>query len=216
MDGQPWHFNNHAIILGDIEGNKKPFDMEIFHLPMWIRVYNLLFKGRFNIMNVEAIGNKLGNFIKFDISGSVGIDKSIRIRVNVDMCKPLIKNVKVKLRGGVEELFDVKYERPPIFCFFCGRLGYGVKDCHECGDEEEPPLEFGGWLKAPQWKRSLINEDKRGQDGRLGRARSVFITKPKAVEVQAVHKQVEEVIDNLHSCGLREVHREMVKETKNT
>lgn len=34
--------------------------------------------------------------------------------------------------------------------------------------------------------------------------------------MQDVHKQVEEVIDNLHSCGLREVHREMVKERKCT
>lgn len=44
------------------------------------------------------------------------IDKSIRIRINVDVHKPLFKNVKVKMRGGVEEYFDVKYERPSILC----------------------------------------------------------------------------------------------------
>lgn len=62
-EGQPWHFDKHAIILGDIEGNKKPSDMKLYELLMWVRVYNLPFKGRFNLMNIEAIGNKLGNYI---------------------------------------------------------------------------------------------------------------------------------------------------------
>lgn len=58
VEGQPWHFDKHAIILGDIEGNTKPSDMELFSLPMWVRVYNLPFKGRLNVENIEAIGKK--------------------------------------------------------------------------------------------------------------------------------------------------------------
>lgn len=115
VEGQPWHFDNHAILLGDIEGNSKPSDLELYQLPMWVRVYNLPFKGRLNMVNVEAIGKKLGQFVKMDMSGSLGIDKSMRLWVNVDVRKPLVKAVKVKMCGGMEAFFDVKYERPPIF-----------------------------------------------------------------------------------------------------
>lgn len=75
MEGHPQHFDNHALLLGDIEGNTKPSDMELFELPMWVRVYNLPFKGRLNMANVEAIGKKLGQFLKMDMSGSPGIYK---------------------------------------------------------------------------------------------------------------------------------------------
>lgn len=43
---------------------------------MWIKVYNLPFKGRLNPKNAEAIVRKLGGFVKVDFLGSVGIDKS--------------------------------------------------------------------------------------------------------------------------------------------
>uniref|UniRef100_A0A803MB58 DUF4283 domain-containing protein n=1 Tax=Chenopodium quinoa TaxID=63459 RepID=A0A803MB58_CHEQI len=58
---------------------------------MWIRVYNLPLNGRLNLANVEKIGNKIGIFVKLDEAAKVGIDKSIRIRALVDVCKPLFK-----------------------------------------------------------------------------------------------------------------------------
>lgn len=179
VEGQPWHFDNHAILLGDIDGNIKPSDMELCTLPMWVRVYNLPFKGRLNMMNVEAIGKKIGQFVKMDASGSVGIDKSIRLRVNVDVRKPLLKAVKVKMRGGVEEFFDVKYERPPIFCYLCGKLGHGVKDCNMCGDEVDPPMNYGGWLKASPWRRGIRGGEQVQDEESSSCARKLFVTKPK-------------------------------------
>lgn len=52
------------------------------------------------------------------------------------------------MRGGVEDFFDIKYERPPLFCYHCGMLGHGLKDCIVCCDDEEPTMNFGEWLKA--------------------------------------------------------------------
>lgn len=122
--------------------------MTLADLPMWIRVYNLSFNGRLNTNNIEVIGNKNGSFVKIDNSGSVGIDKSLRMRVLIDVRKPLIKKVKVKMRGGEEGLFDVKYEKPPLYCYYCGKLGHGIKDSNQCRDDDKPPINYGGWLKA--------------------------------------------------------------------
>lgn len=34
-------------------------------------------------------------------------------------------------------------ERPPLFCYHCGMLGHGVKDCAACKEEEEPNINYG-------------------------------------------------------------------------
>lgn len=131
---------------------------------MWVRVYNLPFKGRLNKANVENVANKIGIFVKMDRSGSLGIDKSIGIRVLIDVKKPLLQKIKLKMRGGVEESFDVKYEKPPLFCFFCGLIGHGTKDCDECKDDDTPILNYGVWLKASPWKQIVSYEDKDKQN----------------------------------------------------
>lgn len=146
---------------------------------MWVRVYNLPFKGRLNINNIEAIRNKIGSFVKIDNSGSVGIDKSLRMRVILDVRKPLTKQVKVKIRGGEEGFYDVKYEKPPLYCYYCGRMGHGIMDCGECRDEEEPPSNFGGWLKASPQKKSMVGEGSMKMSANRSCARNLFVTRPK-------------------------------------
>uniref|UniRef100_A0A803MKN4 CCHC-type domain-containing protein n=1 Tax=Chenopodium quinoa TaxID=63459 RepID=A0A803MKN4_CHEQI len=179
LEGQPWHFDKHALILGETADSVKPTNIQLFHLPMWIRVYNLPLKGRLNLSNVEKIGNKLGVFVKLDNDARVGIDKSIRIRVLVDVRKPLAKHVKLKLRGGLEELFEVKYERPPLFCFCCGLMGHGMKDCEVYRETENPVISYGAWMKASPWKSAVGgNEEGAGVDNQKT-ARALFVTKPK-------------------------------------
>lgn len=202
MEDQPWHFDKHAIVLSDIEGNLKPSDMELFELPLWVRVYNLPFKGRLNHQNFEAIGNKIGTFVKIDCSGSLGIDKSLRMRVLIDVRKALIQKVKVKMRGGEEGFFEVKYEKPPLFCFFCGKIGHGVKDCDDCKDMEEPPVQYGGWLKASPWKKSLVEEKVRITNAKVQCARSLFITQPKKKTSPCAPQNLSEVVNRLDRWGI--------------
>lgn len=202
IEEKPWHFDRHAILLSDITGDIKPSEMELFELPMWVRVYNLPFKGRMQRENVEAMGKKVGRFIKADMSGSVGIDKSIRLRIGVDVRKPLIQKIKVKMRGGDEEFFEVKYEKPPIFCFFCGLMGHGVKDCLECRDEEDPYEKYGGWLKASPWKRVSDGWTRGRSEMPSTCARSLFITRARKTPSVKVCAKVTEVEGKLRVCGL--------------
>ncbi|KAL2926786.1 Translation initiation factor IF-2 [Bienertia sinuspersici] len=63
VNGQPWHFDRHAIILADITGNMKPSDVQCYRFPMWVRVYNLPFKGRSNEANIKNVAKKLGELV---------------------------------------------------------------------------------------------------------------------------------------------------------
>lgn len=128
---------------------------------------------------MKAIGDKIGTFIKLDQSGAMGIDKSVRLRVLHDVRKPLVSRVRVKMKSGVEEDFDVKYERPPLFCFICGKVGHGSKDCDDEEEEHNQEIKFGGWLKASPWKVGETRNQVGGVDGHGACAKALFITKPK-------------------------------------
>lgn len=106
------------------------------------------------------------------------------------------------MKNGIEESFDVKYERPPLFCYLCGKIGHGTKDCDSDGDDKDQEFKFGGWLKASPWKvgrdRDEAKEDVRGESC----ARDLFITKPKKEQEKAIKERVEEVVDRLSSWKL--------------
>lgn len=51
-------------------------------------------------MNARMMGDKIGEFVEMDRSDSLGMEKSIRIRVKLDVRKPLKKSVAIKIRGG--------------------------------------------------------------------------------------------------------------------
>lgn len=91
--------------------------------------------------------------MKMDSMNSMStIDESIRLRVLIDVKKPLIKSVKLKMRGRMDDTFDVKYEKPLLFYFVCGLIGHRVKDCDDNKDID-PPLKFDMWLKASHGSR---------------------------------------------------------------
>jgi len=138
--------------LGEIQGKIKPSDIQLSYIPIWVRVYDLPFKGGYNDTNATMIGKKIGSFIQLDKWDSMEIDKSLRIRVLIDARKPLTQKIKLKMRGGQEDFAEVKYEKLPLFCYYCGKLGHGTKDCDEFFGEESPQKKYGEWLKASPWK----------------------------------------------------------------
>lgn len=66
LDKQPWHFDRHTVLFKEVDPTIKPSDIQVFELPLWVRIYNLPLKRRLNIANVEKLGNKLGGFVRVD------------------------------------------------------------------------------------------------------------------------------------------------------
>lgn len=46
-----------------------------------------------------------------------------RIRVAIDVSKPLKKGMKLKKNSGEWSTVEFRYERLPTFCFLCGIIG---------------------------------------------------------------------------------------------
>lgn len=203
---QPWHFDRHAVLFKEVGPDIKPSDIQVFELPLWVRIYNMPLKGRLNIANVEKLGNKPGEFVRVDNSTSMGIDKSLRVRVKIDVRKPLHKSVKIKRRGGMEEHYEVKYELPPLYCYFCRKMGHGVKDCDDCKEIEEPTCIYGEGLKVSPWKTVKPVEGDGGALREQRCAKVLFVTKPKERRAQEEMVQpVREMVEKLDGVEIQDM-----------
>lgn len=73
---------------------------------------------------LRSIGNYVGVFVKTDPMNTNGAWKLyVRIRVTMDICKPLKRRIKIKREGGTWSWINFKYERLSTFCFVCGLMG---------------------------------------------------------------------------------------------
>lgn len=87
-----------------------------------------------------------------------GLEKSMRIRVLVDVRLPLKTDVNLRLWEGDICKVKVMYENLPNICFNCGRLGDGIRDYVDSSANPKKP-KYGIRLRAFPW-RSVKNFDK--------------------------------------------------------
>jgi cytochrome c len=79
----------------------------------------------------RKMGDQLGTFHEIPKSGKRNLwDDFYRIRVELDDSNPIKRWVKFQDLKTRETLrYDVKYERMPNFCYFCGLIGHADKNC---------------------------------------------------------------------------------------
>lgn len=88
----------------------------------------------------------------------------MRIRVKVDITKPLKRALRVKCANGESLMVTFTYERLPNFCYRCGVIGHLLKSCRIefeieaiSGDPQEETLEWGDWLRSsPSLHRNKV------------------------------------------------------------
>lgn len=99
----------------------------------------------------QKIGNKLGDFIESNPNNFTGIRREfIRIRVNVNINKPLKSSLNLKAGGGNGHEVVLCYERLPTFCFQCGLIGHEEHFCRKNYKEVDSvaPQKFGPKMRA--------------------------------------------------------------------
>ncbi|VFR03295.1 unnamed protein product [Cuscuta campestris] len=123
MEMCPWSFNNQALLLERLGRSQDPSEVSLHHLYVWVRVYGLK-RGFFSERVAQRLGNEIGQFVEADPKNfSNPWSSYLRIRVKLDVQKPLKKGTRLKREGKEWFHVDFAYERLPTFCFVCGRLG---------------------------------------------------------------------------------------------
>lgn len=109
-------------------------------------------------MTVEAavsLGETLGVVsIPRDTLEMKGVN-FMRIRVAVDVTKPLCRGRMITWDQGREGWASFMYERLPKICYWCGHLSHNDKECPvwlgSKGDLSEIEQQFRPWLRASQF-----------------------------------------------------------------
>ncbi|VFQ91828.1 unnamed protein product [Cuscuta campestris] len=163
----------YCALKATVGDNIRPADLNF--LDIWVQVYGLPF-GYTSKGVLEAVGNFLGRFIMVDDRNLTKPYQSfMRVRVSIDVRRPLKRRMKLTKRDGSTTWVTFKYERLGTFCYFCGILGHLEKHCAsavQSGMEAEAwpyddNIRAGGKKKlagigAP-WLRDMADRDITGR-----------------------------------------------------
>lgn len=134
----PWSFDRALLVLNRISGEEQPSDLNMHFASFWVRIYELPLNLRSEPM-ARKIGSILGKFEEMDSREVCKNERLLRIKVMQDLKAPLKRGTMVKFKEKNLRVY-FKYERRPLFCFVCGRLGHQMKDCGSLEDLSEEGL----------------------------------------------------------------------------
>ena len=149
--GEPWSYDRHLVVIQWFEGNKPIKEVEFNKVKFWIQIHDLLYK----FMNLETtieIGDSIGEVVipRDDLEMRGGT--FMRVRVWVDISRPLCRGRKVNFEDDLEGWVSLQYERLPNICFWCGILSHNDKECEiwlkRNGNLSLERQQYGHWIKA--------------------------------------------------------------------
>ncbi|KAK6120507.1 hypothetical protein DH2020_045765 [Rehmannia glutinosa] len=119
LNGSPWLFDKSLLALSEINALHIGSKLEVSSCPFWIQIHDLPI-GLMNKSFAEATGNIVGKYLYVDAAsdGSL-IGRFLRVRVDLNITKPLRRIIKTSFRGS-DYVLPIKYERLPNFCYHCG------------------------------------------------------------------------------------------------
>uniref|UniRef100_A0A803MT30 CCHC-type domain-containing protein n=1 Tax=Chenopodium quinoa TaxID=63459 RepID=A0A803MT30_CHEQI len=156
MEGYRWFFDKKLLLLTKIMGDEQPSTVCFSSSPFWVRIGDVPFNKR-NLDFAFEIGEHLGGFLEFDDSDPLGWEAFLRIKIMVDINKPLRRGLKVANGSSSPIWCGMQYERLAEFCYYCGRLNHTDVECQFVEEDvvtKGVVYEYGPWLGASPKKQA--------------------------------------------------------------
>lgn len=158
MDGSPWSFNRKTLIIARMKEGVLPRCINLNALDLWVQVHDLR-PGFMTERVLKEVGNYVGSFVETCPRNFTGGWKDyMRVRVTVDLSKPLKRKMKLRRTGEEWVWITFKYENVPTFCFICGLIGHSDRFCSRLFDTPEGEIikPYGSWMRAPLRKATKL------------------------------------------------------------
>jgi hypothetical protein len=105
MEGCPWKFDGDLFSLAKFDGRTPPLDLEFKKADFWVRMFN---------MPLACMSREMGNRIrasmgKVEDEDNVGWGQFLRVRIVLDLTKPLSRGCFLKLRDRTIHIYIHTY-----------------------------------------------------------------------------------------------------------
>ena len=163
MQGEPGSFDKHLVALKRVEKHVSIQNVIFDRTTFWIQVHNIPIRSATMAMAKEIVS--LAGEVVEEVADEGQQDKYnfLRIRVILDLTKPLCRGRRITTAKGGDGWVSFRYECLPIMCYGCGMLTHNDRDCtsglRARGSQSEGDKQFGSWLRASTphpYKKSVI------------------------------------------------------------
>ncbi|GAA0185659.1 hypothetical protein LIER_32947 [Lithospermum erythrorhizon] len=156
MNGRPWCFDNHLVIMRDSSRGIEPLRLDFTECMFWIHI-----RGLRDECFTKDVAFKIA--VAFQDCNSVELRKDkmgrkfFRIRANIMVDRPIRRMIQFVV-GDIPISGYMAYERLPNLCFRCGLLGHWVKQCPTLLEGADPRkgLAYDLWIKANPEKSWIV------------------------------------------------------------
>jgi hypothetical protein len=149
---EPWTYDKFLVVFQRVQGDGPIQDSLFSHTSFWVQLHNLPLRRRTEAA-AEAIGQSIGWVEQVAASDDErGGENCMSSRVRMEVNSPLCRGRLVKFEEGQKGWVAFRYERLPNFCYWCGCLDHGEKDCdlglQQRNSSTKEEYQFGAWLRA--------------------------------------------------------------------
>lgn len=162
QNGGPWSFDNAMLVLNKIEKGENPLKVPLVEVHFWLQIYDLPPGYMFEAVG-KQLGNFFGSFLEYDPKNNASLWREyMRIKVKIDIRKPLKRKKKITRRNGNDFIVHCKYERLGDLCFKCGMITHTERFCQKKFTANASSLtnEWGAWLRAPPRREGNLGQSK--------------------------------------------------------
>ena len=151
MSNAPWSFDKHLVVLQWYDKEVPLKDLVFDKFLIWVQIHDVLLR----FMN-KAVAEKLcavfGIVWKDIDEGETDGGSFLRMKVTIDVNRPLCKGRLISLSHGAQSWVSFKYERLPNICYWCGCLNHGDRNCdlwiESEGNLTKESQAYGAWIRA--------------------------------------------------------------------
>ena len=126
--GTPWSFDKYLVALCRYETDQSLKELRFDKAEFWVQVHDLPAR-RMTIEAAKGICHPLGRISHCRDEEETDGGDFMRVRVELDITKPLSRGRQVRFGPDSDGWVSFRYERLPVFCYWCGRLTHDAKEC---------------------------------------------------------------------------------------
>lgn len=128
LKNQPWLYRGYLFAVKKFtRGNEHLQPSSVDHASFWARLYDVPISCM-NETSLRLFAKQIGTLESVDASDEDSIGKFVRIKISINITKPLMRGITIRAKGKRLWL-PLKYESLPIYCLSCGTIGHEQKRC---------------------------------------------------------------------------------------